>query len=219
MEKNFLNIFILIILFSSFIKCNFVNISDKINIENNLNKNIIINPNPNLYNLFSSTSLSNMAGAINNYFNSQKKEVNKNINKNLINYNNIIEEIELCIISTGIRASLKNFFIFKNKEYYIYYKYIIYDILVNLFVCISFLLLKYIKIKEHIRIIFFIISNFLYIKGKIIIIFLLKIIYKLIGYFIIKFICSKIIKYNKILRTTLYGFISVILDNYIEKIM
>ena len=214
MEKIFLNIFIIII---SFINCVFVNISDKNNIENNLNKKLIINPNPNIYNLFSSTSISNMAGAINTYFTSQKKEVDKNINK--INYNNIFEEIELCIISTGIRASLKNFFIFKNKEYYIYYNYIIYDILINLFVCISFLFLKNFKIKEYIRIIFFIIANLLCSKGKIISIFIFKIFYKLIGYFLIKFFCSKFIKYNKILRTTLYGFISVLLDNYIEKIM
>jgi len=214
MEKIFLNILIIII---SFINCVFVNISDKNNIENNLNKKLIINPNPNIYNLFSSTSISNMAGAINTYFTSQKKEVDKNIK--IINYNNIFEEIELCIISTGIRASLKNFFIFKNKEYYIYCNYIIYDILINLFVCISFLLLKNNKIKEYIRIIFFIIVNLLCSKGKIYNIFMLKIFYKLIGYFIIKFLCSKFIKYNKILRTTLYGFISVLLDNYVEKIM
>jgi hypothetical protein len=218
MNFIFFNILVFAI-FISFINCNFVNYTDKMKNKNNLNKQLVINPSPNLYNIFSSTSISNMAGAINSYIISLQKIEYKNNNINLINYNNLLEDMELCIISTSIRASLKNYFIFENKEYYIYSNYIIWDLLINLFVCICFFFLKNINIKDYIRILFFLLANYFCSKGKIINIFILKIFFKLIGYFIIKFLCSKFIKYNKILNSTLYGFISVIFDNYIEKIL
>ena len=166
--------------------------------------------------IMSATFVSNIAGAFNNKLSHKKSFELKD------DFFGLLDSLKQCLISSGIKATIKNSNYLKRGKYRHYIKIIVFDLFVKELVCILFYFLRKWKYRGYLRIVLFLFFTFLCTVDKpqfLAILYIVKQILKFFGYVVINIITKKIIQDDDNMQSMIYGIISSFYDIIIGRII